>query len=411
MFDKSVAEPAANSNIHATSSKYRVLYDGQCELCQACVAWLKILDQKQQTLAFPISEEVLSAVDPRLRLDECLRQLHVVTPRGEVLVGWDAVRSLAALFPTTWLIGVLGGVFPFRNAGRLLYGFIARNLYSLSKCRGGACRVAKPDVVRRRAKLGAFWSCYTFGFLIRFPLVLWAGTKVALQRVSLFARTYHERLDLLDGKLTILFLNGFLPNTVPLLFGELFTAVLYDGVAVDPGSPKMRTSLERHFGGTKPKIAKIIATHAHAGDWLRRYKDVPPTQQREALESDPRFRNLPPQRQEKLRQQLDRFNTLPPEKQQRVLNRMETWEHLTPNQKSEARQLYSQFRNLPPQRRQALDGAIRSMRTMTPEQRQQFLNSGQSKKMFSPQEQDLLGGISRLPLAAGETPQNESPEE
>jgi hypothetical protein len=51
------------------------------------------------------------------------------------------------------------------------------------------------------------------------------------------------------------------------------------------------------------------------------------------------------------------------------------------------------------------------MRTMTPEQRQEFLNSGQSKRMFSPQEQDLLGGISRLPLAAGETPQNESPEE
>ena len=263
MSDQSVAEPAANSNTDATTSKYRVLYDGQCELCQASVAWLKILDQKQQTLALPISEEILSAVDPRLGLDECLRQLHVVTPRGEVLVGWDAVASLAALFPTTWLIGALGGLFPFRNAGRLLYGFIARNRYSLSKCRGGACRVAKPDVVRRRANLGAFWSCYTFGFLIRFPLVLWAGTKVALQRVSIFARTYHERLDLLDGKLTILFLNGFLPNTVPLLFGELFTAVLYDGVAVDPGSPKMRMSLERHLGRTKPKIAKIIATHAH----------------------------------------------------------------------------------------------------------------------------------------------------
>ena len=60
------------------------------------------------------------------------------------------------------------------------------------------------------------------------------------QSTSIFVRTYHQRLDLLDGKLTILFLNGFLPNTVPLLFGELFTAVLYDGVAIDPGSPKMR---------------------------------------------------------------------------------------------------------------------------------------------------------------------------
>jgi hypothetical protein len=31
------------------------------------------------------------------------------------------------------------------------------------QCRGGACRVAKPETVRRQAKLGAFWSCYTLG--------------------------------------------------------------------------------------------------------------------------------------------------------------------------------------------------------------------------------------------------------
>ena len=106
---------------------------------------------------------------------------------------------------------------------------------------------AKPEAVRRQAGLSAFWSCYTLGFFIRLPLVLWAGIKAAVQRTSVFARTYHNRLDLLNGKLTILFLNGMLPNTVPLLFGELFTTVLYDGIAIDPGSPKMRSSLARHL--------------------------------------------------------------------------------------------------------------------------------------------------------------------
>jgi len=101
------------------------------------------------------------------------------------------------------------------------------------------------------------------GFLIRLPLILWAGTVVAAKRTSIFARTYHKRLNLLNGKLTILFLNGTLPNTVPLLFGELFTAVLYDALAIDPGSPKMRRSLARHLRHVKSKIVKIIATHAH----------------------------------------------------------------------------------------------------------------------------------------------------
>jgi glyoxylase-like metal-dependent hydrolase (beta-lactamase superfamily II)/predicted DCC family thiol-disulfide oxidoreductase YuxK len=248
---------------HATTAAYRVLYDGQCEICQSCVSWLKTLDRKNETICLPISAEALPTVDSRLQMDACLRQLHVVTPEGQTHVGWDAVTTLARLFPSTWLIGVLGRRFPFRNAGRLLYGFVARNRYSLSKCRGGACRVAKPEAVRRHAKLGAFWSCYTLGFFIRLPLVLWAGSKAAIQRIAIFARTYENRVDLLNGKLTILFLNGMLPNTVPLLFGELFTAIVYDRIAIDPGSPKMRRSLARHILPLKPKITKVVATHAH----------------------------------------------------------------------------------------------------------------------------------------------------
>jgi predicted DCC family thiol-disulfide oxidoreductase YuxK len=123
---------AAREDTGARTSAYRVLYDGQCEICQACVAWLKTLDHENKTCPLPINAEVLSAVDSRLGLDKCLRQLHVVTPESEVLVGWDAVASLARLFPSTWIIGGLGGWFPFRNIGRLLYGFVATNRYSLS---------------------------------------------------------------------------------------------------------------------------------------------------------------------------------------------------------------------------------------------------------------------------------------
>jgi glyoxylase-like metal-dependent hydrolase (beta-lactamase superfamily II)/predicted DCC family thiol-disulfide oxidoreductase YuxK len=242
---------------------YRVFFDDQCEICQAGVSWLKTLDGAGKTQCISISAAALSAVDCRLRLDDCLRQLHVVTPESEILVGWEAVACLARLFPATWAIGRLGQFFPARNLGRAIYGFVARNRYSLSKCRGGACSAAKPEAVRRQARYTAFWSCYTLGFFIRLPLVVWAGVKAASQRAHVFVRTYHKRLDLLNGKLTILFLNGLVPNVVPLLFGELFTTVLYDGIAIDPGSPKMRRSLARHLAGLEPQIKKIVATHAH----------------------------------------------------------------------------------------------------------------------------------------------------
>lgn len=258
------AEKAESTRVEPPQSEtYTVLYDGQCEVCQACVSWLKVLDRQQQTSPDAITPELLSSIDPRLELDACLKQLHVVTPKGELLVGWDAVARLARLFPPTWPIGYLGSRFPFRIMGRALYGFVAKNRYALSKCRGGACRVAHPQTVREHARLGAFWSCYLLGFAVRVPLILWAGLADAVRKAQVFRRTYRKRLEFLDGKLTLLFLNGTLPNTVPLLFGELFTTILYDGVAIDPGSPKMRGSLVHHLRHLKKPPSAIVATHAH----------------------------------------------------------------------------------------------------------------------------------------------------
>ncbi|MGZ4833070.1 MAG: MBL fold metallo-hydrolase, partial [Terriglobales bacterium] len=64
------------------------------------------------------------------------------------------------------------------------------------------------------------------------------------------------------------------------LFGELFTTVLYDGIAIDPGSPKMRRSLARHVHRGSPRITKIVATHAHEEhvgnlNWLAEMTGVP----------------------------------------------------------------------------------------------------------------------------------------
>ena len=104
----------------------------------------------------------------------------------------------------------------------------------------------------------------------------------------------------------------------------------------------------------------------HAGAWLREHKNLSPDQQQRSLESDPQFRKLPPERQEQLRKRLQHFSTLPPQQQDRILNRMDAWEHLTL------------------------------------EQRQQVLDSPRFKSMFSPQEQDMLKGITQLPLAPAE---------
>lgn len=140
----------------------------------------------------------------------------------------------------------------------------------------------------------------------------------------------------------------------------------------------------------------------HAGDWLRRYKDLPPQEQERELQNDPGFRRLPPERQQQLRQRLQHFSSLPPQQQLRVLNRMETWEHLTPEQKQQARQVFSQMKQLPPARQRMVTTAVRDLRAMPPEQREQIINSPRFRGMFSDQERELMRGAARLPLAPAE---------
>lgn len=141
----------------------------------------------------------------------------------------------------------------------------------------------------------------------------------------------------------------------------------------------------------------------HVGDWLRRYKDLPPSEQERALQNDPWFRRLPAERQQQLRQRLQNFANLPPQRQLRMLNRMDTWEHLTPEQKEEARRIFGQMQQLPPERRRLVHTAIDDLRAMPPQQREQVINSDRFKGMFSDQERQLMRESSRLPLASPES--------
>jgi hypothetical protein len=134
----------------------------------------------------------------------------------------------------------------------------------------------------------------------------------------------------------------------------------------------------------------------HAGDWLRKYQNVPPDQQEQALANDPEFQKLPPERQERLRGVLRRFNSKSPEERQRMLERMETFEHLTPEQQERARALFDRFRNLPEARRQMVKRALRNLREMDPQQRSQVLGSEKFRGMFSADEMEVLKGMSEL---------------
>jgi Protein of unknown function (DUF3106) len=156
---------------------------------------------------------------------------------------------------------------------------------------------------------------------------------------------------------------------------------------------------QRHFAQASALQRQQQQAHpavpGHGGDWLRRYKDVPPAEQERALQNDPAFLRLSPEKQQQLRQRLQHFSSLPPQQQLRMLNRQETWEHLTPQQKDQVRQM----QQLPPDRRRMVITAARHLASMPQQQRDQVMASERFKKMFSDQEREMVRGATTLPFA------------
>jgi glyoxylase-like metal-dependent hydrolase (beta-lactamase superfamily II) len=76
--------------------------------------------------------------------------------------------------------------------------------------------------------------------------------------------TRGRRVEILQGRLSIHFLGGGFSWMVPVLFGELFAAIRYRSLLLDPGGSQMRASLRRHLeqfpNGT---IELVAATHTH----------------------------------------------------------------------------------------------------------------------------------------------------
>src|SRR5260370_18989744 len=75
------------------------VYDGQCEICQAAVSWIRMLDRRGAVRCVAIQDGPLADVHPALTPGGCMAQLHVVDADGRIDVGWQAVARGAGGIP------------------------------------------------------------------------------------------------------------------------------------------------------------------------------------------------------------------------------------------------------------------------------------------------------------------------
>ena len=138
------------TNPNTSQNSYLVLYDDDCGVCQTGIGWLKGLDKDGKTKNIPINESNLSSINPNLKLEECIKEIHVIGPDGEIYRGSRAIARLARLFPSTWIFGALISIPPFSWIANVAYKLFAKNRYRISKFDGNACNIPEGSTFEER---------------------------------------------------------------------------------------------------------------------------------------------------------------------------------------------------------------------------------------------------------------------
>jgi predicted DCC family thiol-disulfide oxidoreductase YuxK len=118
-------------------AKYTVYFDDTCPLCRRFARGIQRLDRHHATQLVPLGAAESGAVGLPADMDACRREIHIVTPDGRVLRGWDAVATVARLFPVTYFIGAVGMWPGLRQLGRWSYRQVAKRRHLSCSPRSG----------------------------------------------------------------------------------------------------------------------------------------------------------------------------------------------------------------------------------------------------------------------------------
>lgn len=133
---------------------HTVLYDNECSMCTFQMKVLSWLDWFHQLALVPLSDPRAQAIAPQLTAEQLQEAIHCVTPAGRVYRGARAIRFVGMRLPLLvplalflWLPGVIW-------VAEIVYQWISRNRYLLSKVFGckDACAIM-PTKKREQDKL------------------------------------------------------------------------------------------------------------------------------------------------------------------------------------------------------------------------------------------------------------------
>jgi predicted DCC family thiol-disulfide oxidoreductase YuxK len=129
--------------------RYVVLYDGLCKFCRAGMK--KLLALARPGAIQPVSFHEPGALEPfpGITLDDCMREMYLVTPAGKVYRGFEAAVRALATRPVLGCVAYIYYVPVIRQIANWVYRRIAAHRYRImgkviesdGECTTGTCAV------------------------------------------------------------------------------------------------------------------------------------------------------------------------------------------------------------------------------------------------------------------------------
>jgi predicted DCC family thiol-disulfide oxidoreductase YuxK len=126
------------------TTTYDIFMDGTCSFCRWTQTKVEPYDSgsRLRFLDYNDPEVAAQAPFPRVELDN---EMHVRTPDGAWLKGFEAWLALLRVLPKLAWLGSFASMPPMRWMGPSVYAFIARHRYSLpgapARCESDTCAI------------------------------------------------------------------------------------------------------------------------------------------------------------------------------------------------------------------------------------------------------------------------------
>jgi predicted DCC family thiol-disulfide oxidoreductase YuxK len=128
------------------SPKYDIFLDGSCSFCRWSEDKIEPYDSNGCVRFLDYNDPAVAAQTPFPRSD-LDQEMHLRTPEGKWLRGFEAWLALLRVLPRLAWLGWIAGLPPLRWLGPPFYRFIARHRYSLpgapAQCEGDTCALPR----------------------------------------------------------------------------------------------------------------------------------------------------------------------------------------------------------------------------------------------------------------------------